>query len=358
MSRIFDFATAEDAEGILEIMESDIAGGAIKLLYTRRDNPLVSYHMESSESVVGVVKNGRRVCATIACIPSRIYLEGEIRRLSYVTGYKKRKDESAVINWYHAFDRMYGATKCDLYYCSVVTDNKAVLEMLHSPRKRMPYAVPIDTYHTYIINPAAKVGLSKSAENLSFKRATKQDEKALIDFYRRCGKKRNFFPVIDSPDFMEGLDISDYYILYNGNEVVSAAALFDRTDCKQYIVKEYAGYMRFLRIFNPLLSLMGFVNLPKENTPFNFVYLSFFLAQNDDMDYYRIMLHYIMKAAAKKYSMIIHGVNEHNPKKKLFDKVRHISFTTQLNEVNLSQISGKPIPAYDKRNIEVDCASL
>ena len=356
MSGVFDFAVNADAEGILEILESDVAQGAIRILYTRRDNPLESYAKESEKSVVGVIRSNGRVSATVTCIPRKVYLEEKSCMLSYVTGYKKRKDEKTVINWYDAFEKMYHATECDLYFCSVVTENENVLNMLHKKRKYMPYAIPIDTYYTYIFSPQAHVhGINRK---LIFRQAVREDEEAMLCFYHTYGSHKNLFPVIDSPDFITGLDISDYYILSDGAEILAVGALFDRSDCKQYLVKEYAGYMKLLRILNPLISLLGYVDIPKENVPFSFVFLSFFLAKDDSEIYYRTFLSHILKIAASKYSMVILGTNEHNPKKRILDSVHHISFSTQLNEINLMGISGKDIPQYDKKNIEVECALL
>lgn len=356
MSTVFDFAVNSDADGILEILEDDVAEGAIRILYTRRDNPLESYAAESEKSVVGVIRNNGRVSATIACIPRKIYLEGKQCMLSYVTGYKKRKDEKAIINWPEAFDRMYHATECDLYCCSVVAENEKVLKMLHKKRKGIPYAIPIDTYHTYILSPRAHVhGMNRK---LTFRQAVSEDEEELIGFYQTYGSRKNLFPVIDSADFISGLDISDYYILSDGVEILAAGALFDRSNCKQYLVKEYAGYMKFFRAFNPIVSLLGYVDIPKENVPFSFAFLSFFLAKEDNDTYFRTFLNHILKIASAKFSMVILGTNGHNPKKKILDSVRHISFSTQLNEINLSEMSGKDIPEYDKENIEVECALL
>ena len=92
MSNVFSFATSEDGAGILKIMESDIARGEIRLLYTRRPNPYNSFMKESDKSVVGIFKRDGEIVGTIAGIPRNFYVAGDEHNACYVTNMKRLHD--------------------------------------------------------------------------------------------------------------------------------------------------------------------------------------------------------------------------------------------------------------------------
>ena len=149
----FGYAEPGDGAEILEIMESDITPGGLKLLYTRRDDPCESFLRESREARVGVIRAEGRIAATIAAVPRRMYIGGRETRVCYVTNMKRRKDCDLNINWHEMFKEMCTAVDCEYYYCSLLDDNDSVQMMLHKKRRYMPYSIPICGYKTYIISP-------------------------------------------------------------------------------------------------------------------------------------------------------------------------------------------------------------
>ena len=124
MSNQFSFATREDGPGILNIMESDIARGEIQLLYTRRPNPYDSFMEESSDAVIGVFKREGDVVGTVVGVPRKMYLDGQQRKVCYVTNMKKHHDLKTHINWIRAFGDIYDKTLPDVCFCSIVKENE------------------------------------------------------------------------------------------------------------------------------------------------------------------------------------------------------------------------------------------
>ncbi|MBO4324505.1 MAG: hypothetical protein J5845_03780 [Lachnospiraceae bacterium] len=356
MSSRFRFASAEDGAGILNIMESDVAKGDLQLLYTRRPNPFDSFKKESPKAVVGIYEDNGKTVGTIAGIPREMYVGGRRRTVCYVTNMKRAADHKGYIKWKDAFDAMYDPLDSQVYYCSVVKDNAGVLKMLKKKRKGMPYAEELDGYRTYIISPTAPV--RNYDKKLTFRRAAEEDAAAVIRFLKTHGSRRNLFAAFDRFDGITVPKITDFYLLFDGEEIAAAGALWDRSDSKQYVLKKCSGKMAFVRLLNPLLSLLGYIKLPKEGQQAAFTFLSFFLAKEDSGDFYRTFLYHIRREVKKTHAMFVLGTNDHNPKRAVLDKIRAISFDTTLCEIVMSEFRGAERVKYDPAELEAECAYL
>ena len=356
MSIHFSFATREDGDGILKIMEGDAAKGDIQLFYTRRPNPVDSIISESDKSIIGVFKKDDNVVGTIAAIPRKMYIDGKPQTVSYVTNMKKIEDFKGNINWIKAFNEMYDPLDSAVYYCSVVKENTGVLAMLQKKRPWLPYAVDMDGYRTYIISTTARV--KNPCKDLTFRRAESLDEAQLVEFLERQGREKSFFPVIEH--FGGGVfpEVTDFYILTDGDVILAAGALWDRSNIKQYVVQSYSGRVAALRILNPLISRLGYIRIPKEGSRADFTFLSFFLANGDRADLYETFLFHIKKEVAKTHQMFVLGTNEHNPKRQVLDNITSLKFDTQLEEVVMSEFKGAEKIEFDYKKLEVECALL
>ena len=89
MSQIVEEATIEDGQRILEIIESSPAKGRMQIIYTRRPNAYDSYQKESQDVDVFVMKEDNHVFATVVNIVRDVYIDGTIKRLSYISGLKR-----------------------------------------------------------------------------------------------------------------------------------------------------------------------------------------------------------------------------------------------------------------------------
>ena len=356
MSNVFSFATHEDGAGILNIMESDVAKGEIQLLYTRRPNPYDSFMEESRNSVVGIFKRDGEIVGTIAGIPRSMYVAEDKHNACYVTNMKRIHELKSHINWIEAFNKMYDPLDSSVYFCSVVKENTDVLKMLRKERPKLPFAVDMDGYRTYIISPTAKV--KNPCPDLEFRRATADDTADILAFLKSWGGKKSLFPVIEDFEDDNVPDVTDFYILHKNGVIKALGALWDRTGSKQYVVEKYSGKVGFLRKFNPVISKFGYVRIPPEGSEIKFAFLSFFLAEGYNKDYYRAFLHHIRREAGGSYDMFVLGTSDHNEKREVLDEVRALKFDTQLCEVVMSNFRGAKRVEFDYKNLEVECALL
>lgn len=360
----FSFATPEDSAGILRIMEADITPGGLQLLYTRRDDPCGSFLAESPGTVVGVIKAEEKEVATIAAIPRKMYIGGIPRKVCYVTNMKRLKDADVFINWYEMFKEMCREVGCDFYFCSLLNDNEEVQKMLHKKRRYMPYSEVMCGYKTYIINPGSRTFLLRlkngAGQNLKagLCRGRNCDEAEIVSFLNDTGRDRDLFPVIKKLSDIGDIRAEDFCLLKRDGHIVAAGALWDRRKVKQYVVKGCHGIYAVLRLLNPVLPLLGYIQIPGDDKTADFAFISFLLAMDDREEYYRILLEYICKEAAGRYKMLVIGTDSANAKRSLLDSLKSVSFETQFNEIIMTNMDSRIPPEYDRGRIEAECALL
>lgn len=357
-------AKITDGIEMLKLIESNSAKGKIELIYTRRPNAYLSYAKEG-EATIGLVKDDEgNILLQIACIVQNYYINGEIRRVAYVGGIRKKKDYKGIFNWKDISD-FVTQTKCDIFYCSFLDDNKAALDIFSKKRKFIPEIFPVCQYTTYIINPDAikkpkdrtnvKNTTNSKEINYIFRQTRESDLTAIYQFLNEEGHKYNFAPKTeDLFKQFPGLSISDCYILEDKGVILAFGALWNQKDYKQYIVTRYSGYMKFFKSFSKITEIMGYIPIPKENEILNFPTLTMFYSKNNDSDYYNLFLYEIAKEIKKNYKMFIIGMSKSHPNDWIYKKIRCIKFKSSIYYAN----NNKDIIIDHNKFVHIECGLL
>ena len=347
-------ASPGDGKEILRILESSAAKGSIELIYTRRPDAYESYMKDTKDARVFISRDGERTIGTCAELIREVYIGGKICRAAYICGLKKDAEYAGGIGFGASAIKGLWQNNVDFYYCSVVAENTEAQRIFKKIRRLLAMK-PISGYKTYIVNPKVKIKAPK--HSFTFRRATERDTEKLIDFLNTEGKKKDLFPVVKSLDDYCNLHISDFYLLLDGESIVASAALWNQTEYKQYVVKRYGGLMKLARAFNPVLSALRYIRLPKENEPLDFPMLAFFLCKNDDADVCRIFLNEIKQEISKSYGMFVIGLPDSHFARPIMDKLPGISFKTELYEITFPW-SGKEGKSIVPENINPECGLL
>ena len=227
--------------------------------------------------------------------------------------------------------------------------------LFEKKRKKTMNMEFLQGYTTFMLSPYFHFHVKN--KNYIFERVTKATEGAVVEFLNREGRKKDFFPVIESLSQFTDLNPTDFYILKDGEEIVAAGALWKQTAYRQYIVTRYSGLFKFGRVFNPILKALGYIQLPKENEVLDFPMLSFFISKDDNEEYYKAFLNHINPIIKKEYGMFVIGISANNFAHGIFRKVRNIHFDTKIYEIEFILGNGKKADVNGK-NIWLECGLL
>ena len=298
-------ARKEDGGDISRLLESPVDAGLIQAVYTRRPDAWESYKKESGEPRVFVFRRENRVVATCAELIRDVYVHGEVKRAAYFCGLKRDPAYQGMIpagaGFFHALQR----SDVDFYYCTLVANNKDVMEKFEKKRSLFSFR-PVASYTSYILNP--RIRTREEANPYSFRQAAAGDAAAIVEFLNTQGRNKDLFPYVRSLEDYHGLHVEDFYLLEDGRGIKACAAVWDVSSYKQYMVKKYRGILKPARMLNPLISLLGFPKLTRENEPIQLPALAFFLSRDDSADGYRILFHRIKNEIRKRYPTFVVGL--------------------------------------------------
>lgn len=341
-------AKITDGIEMLKLIESNSAKGKIELIYTRRPNAYLSYAKEG-EAKIGVVKDDKdNILLQIACVVRDYYINKEIRKVCYVGGIRKNNDYKGYFNWKEISD-FVKQTKCDMFYCSFLDDNKTALKMFSKKRKFIPDIFPVCEYTTYMINPnSIKKPIIINSKYI-FRPMSESDIKAVCHFLNEEEIKYNFAPKTeDLFNQFAGLSIQDCFILEDKGEIVAFGALWNQKDYKQYIVTRYSGYMKLFRKFSKITEIMGYIPIPRENEILDFPTLTMFYSKDNNCDLYNLFLYKIAGKIKENYSMFVIGMASNHPNNEIYKKIRCIKFNSHIyyanNEKNI--VLDKNLPVH------------
>lgn len=326
----FEKATEKDGKEMLDLIESTPSKGKLELLYTRRPNAFTSYMDESKDSDVYIIRDeNKKIAFQISAVVHNYYFEGKIIPIAYIGGLRKNPEFKGNLHWTKL---LYKLDKESLnyhdFYCSILNDNHHAKEVLVKKRKDWPNFDIICDYTTNIFNSNAVIRKKWDNNSYTIEKVTNENIENVYRFINSEGSKYNFFPYIKDLNDFKDLNINDCYILMKNNEVVAFTSQWNQTRFKQYIVKKYHFPLNLLKIFNSITNKIGYISFPKDNEPFHFNHLSFFLVKNNDINIYKTFLYKICKLEKNKSFVI--GINDKNIQKEIFDTIKKISFNSTI----------------------------
>ena len=330
MSLILREATDADGPAILDLLELTAAKGNIQLLYTRRPDPIASFKREAPDAKVLVWTDAGKVVAMGALLTRDFYVDGKIRRGTYITSLKKRPGVGQRLDL-AGTQAVVTSLGADFYYFSVLDDNAMVTRAFRGVRFGDHEATmgPLGGFTTFFVKAGGRNRLPAGRE---FRVCERGDEAALTEFYGWLGPAAGLFPVGTPWRDNVGLSLSDFYVVTSGGgRIVAAGALWDQTDYRQYIVDRYSLGLRMARLLNPGLWLLGYPRLPKAGSVISFPMASFLLAEPGEES---ALLSGLSVAARRRgYEQWVAGVAHTSAFHPCVAKRRHVGFESTLYQV-------------------------
>lgn len=160
------------------------------------------------------------------------------------------------------------------YFTSIAHDNHKARRLLESGLKGMPAYHPVGELGTHFIRPKRK------ARRLIQPAQTK-DVPDLLRFFNAQMAPYAFSSVLTEDWLLalngeHGLNLSDFFLLKEGNNIHGCLALWDQRSFNQCVIKSYRFPLNYTRPFvNFLAPWKSFPSLPKPGERLNMAFLAF-----------------------------------------------------------------------------------
>ena len=226
----------------------------------------------------------------------------------------------------HADGRVRG------YIASIIEGNdKPVGLFVGRPRPGYPSFRPLCRLWTLAIMIRRPLSIARSDVLISS--ATPAELPEIVDFLRREGSRKQFFPSYREEDFggsprTLGFDVSDFLLARRSGKLVGVLGLWDQSCCRQIVVQRYGRPLGMLRRpCNMALRFFGFRPLPPPGEKLSMAYASFICIGDDDQSVFSQLLRHAHNAAAKRgCAFIMAGLAESDPLLAAARKFLHVAY--------------------------------
>lgn len=330
-------ATKQDGPNILQLLESIPTKGAVRMIYTRRPDAFTSFHSDGDSTSIGLVKDQHgKIVVMGSCVENRYYINGHEQTMSYIGSVRKNPNNPYVIPWLEKLVDTYRKPNKELLFCSIMSKNTHAIEVFTKKRPYMPPLKLIAKYTLFVVNPRQFKPLVLQPD-MHFGKLADSDEQQALAFLKKEGQQYDFFPVIDS--FQNNhLNVSadNSYVLKRGNKIIGFVCINNQKHKKQFIIKDYAWPLKLLRIFNPVINVVGLMPLPTIDKPIDCPALTLFVVENNDRELFKSLLEQVATKLNSHHGMCMIALSITNHNHTLLNNWHNFKFDNNLYSINFS----------------------
>jgi len=339
---------APPAQGgeLAAIYDSDEGfAGDIAVKFSRGGDPYASLLAEGDSVVVPVVREipTRRAIGMGACVVRTAWVNGEPKRVGYLTGLKALPEvrrSVPLIPRVYAFLAEH-TRDVDLLVTTILTSNTLARRMLERRRPGMPEYRTVGAYTTHCFRlstppgPGPRVTGGTLAELAGLAASTPS-------------WPANLAPVTPPT----GLNDADVRVLRDrAGTPLAGCAVWDQRAHKQYIITGYGG--RYQRLARLPVHWLGYPRLPRVGVPADDAAITMLAARDDDPTLVTRLLRGVGHRERRR-DFLLAGVVDGHPYADAFAPLRTIDYGSILYTVHFEHGS----PGLDGRPVALDVGLL
>ncbi|MFT7109152.1 MAG: hypothetical protein ACI843_000810 [Psychrobacter glaciei] len=301
MSARFKIRRAEqsDSQALLTLINNTPQPGSVSLNFERSPNFFHATEITTSEPEVWLMEDHHeyRLAASFSIGKRYVYVNGEKKLTRYGNDLRIHEDYKGGRTLFRLFKKYRELMQDDWMQTVILEDNKTSINTVGSGRLSLPNYHEAGKLVTHMITLNQKI----VPEKHKIRRATSCDVNLIQAFFDENAKKKQFYPCYDFSKINSGnsyyrnLDINNYYLCIENNELVAVAGVWDQKEFKQTRFLSYHGNMRLLRHINNISSkFFGGLNLPAPGSIGNYISMHSILCKDNSPSLLKSLVSKIM----------------------------------------------------------------
>ena len=294
MSTELTFAAATDATepGLRRLLRENPLTGDIRLSLEREPNAFHAAGISGDTFQMMLASGGepRHVIASGGRFELENWINGAPQRIGYFGELRAegglRTRRKLLFGSYRKMREFHDAGNVKFYLTTIIEDNERARRLLEAGLGDMPAYRPLETMITFTI--PARLGARRLARKHAVRQAFPADCEAIVERLAAHGSRHQFYPVwtqevMASETRCRGLDIDDFTVWTEKDEIRACLALWDQRNFKQTVIRGYAPRLGRTRpFFNIVAPLIGRPRLPAPGARLESAFLSHLAIDEDD----------------------------------------------------------------------------
>jgi len=333
---IIEKATENDNSGICRLCEIPMAG-FISLVMERAPDYFVGAKIQNQQvavyvckkvadnSVVGLFSIGRR----------NVFINGTPTWVYYFSDLRIHPDfqKSMLLIRMCKFIREHEIVEENgLGHTVVFSENKIMTDLIARGNDELLKKLSLPKYAIYGKYCSYMISLTKRRKKrmttLLIRKANINDVNKMQLFFNDEASKKQWYPCYEfsklTADYYQDIDIEDFYLAFNGKDLVGITGTWDQKNFKQTKVFSYSPMLKKLRpAINSLSAITGGFKLPPEGEKLNYFTLHSTVTKNNQADIFCDLVEQIYRDNYRKsYDYFLCGLDKEDPLNIAFDNFK------------------------------------
>jgi hypothetical protein len=342
-------AEQEDSDALLSLINDTPQQGSIRLNFERSPNFFHATHTATSVPEVWLMEDNQqqRLVASFSIGKRYVFVNGEKRLTRYGNDLRIHQDYKGGRILFRLFKKYRELMQNEWMQTVILEENIASINTVGSGRLSLP------NYHDAgkLVTHMIAINQKNTSANNNIRRACPDDIQLLQIFFDKNAKKKQFYPYynfskIGSDDpFYRNIQLDNYYLYFNDQQLVAVAGLWDQKSFKQTRFLSYHGNMKILRYVNNFSSkLWGGLKLPSAGSLGNYISMHSILCQGNNPDLLEhLVSHVLSDYRYSNYDALILGFDQQDT---LHQGVNNFKRHSLISNHYLASYSEKPDCLY------------
>lgn len=332
-------AQTNDSDELIALIAATPQAGAITINFERMPDFFMATKVVTQipDVWVAIERESERVAAIFSIGHRDVYVNGERQQVRYGNDLRIHPDFKSGRTLFNLLKCYRQAMGRDWMQTVILSDNNASLNSIGSGRSITPTYYDfgeMTTHMLYLTKPRINrprfLPHSTQESKFNIRKADHNDIELMQGFFEQQAKTKQFYPhydfikLLNGDEYYRGLVISNYYLMFEGNQLVAMAGIWDQSSFKQTRFVAYSKLMAVVRLLNNAYStLFGGMMLPKSGDKLSYVSLHSLLVIDDDEKLFsRLLEHIYNDCLAQKYQALVCGLPSIDTRQHILEQYR------------------------------------
>ncbi len=301
---IIQKAEEKDSDALNELMRDTTQPSRVTMGLEREPNFFYGTKVATSKPLVMISRmEGDNKLACCSSLGARdVYVNGKIQSIRYASDLRIREEYRKGT----LLARIFRTGKKELkpgemLQTHILAENFNSISVLGSGKAGLPRYWEYGDYNMHMVYYSA-FNKPPMKSRYTVRRATESDIEKMQDFFNTEAPKKQFYPHYDfdkvgtDDPYYRDLKIGDYYLAFDGENIVGITGVWDQKRFKQTRFVGYHWIISTIRpFFNLFSKIFGGFYLPPVGEILKYFYLHTVLTKDNDVDIFNALLREIYR---------------------------------------------------------------
>jgi len=321
-----------DAPGLSELLSDTPQEGSILLNFEREPNYFYATDVGTTTRDLWVMEDteNNRVMGAFSVGSRDVFVNGERKAIRYGSDLRIHRDYQGGRTLLRFLKAVPGIINDEYYQTVILEENQASLKTVGGNRLKVQ-----PTYHPFRRHRTNMIELNrrdKHKVSLNVRRATQNDIAQMQAFFDANAGTKQFYPCYDfskvgsADTYYRDIKLEDFFLAFDGDELVGMTGLWDQKKFKQTRIAGYAPAIGYVRpLYNLYTKIFGGLSLPPAGSLTSYIYLHCNVFKDNRSDIFADLLTTVRaELRNSQYDALVVGFDTEDPLQKVTDKYKKV----------------------------------